>query len=176
MVAAAVAAGLAAAACRTGKSASDSAAVSDTAAASRRADSVALPASGAPGTAPSPAGSAPLPNGARKQPSVKPAAPATARKPAAGTTKEEPSVSKTPPPADTNPRPSNQAPAGATTPALVVFRDSLTTSDLGWLRSEGFTIVNVQAEAHSVSVRVPQSYHGNPKANPRVLRFIIAMR
>ena len=29
---------------------------------------------------------------------------------------------------------------------------------------------------HAVSVAVPQGYHGNPKANPRVLRFNIAMR
>lgn len=171
MVAAAVAAGIAAAACRSGKSASDSAAVSDTAAAALAADSVALPAPGAPGTAPSPVGSTPVPNG-----TAKPAAKPSATHPATATTKQEPSVPIDPPRADTNPRPSNQAPAGATTPALVVFRDSVMTSDLDWLRSQGFTIVNVQSEAHAVSVRVPQSYHGNPKANPRVLRFTIAMR
>jgi len=183
MVAAVVAAGLAAAACRTGKSSADSAAVADTAAAAVRADSVALPAPGTPGTAPSPAGSMSVPNGAAKAPATKPpiakpatAKPGTAAHPPAGTAPQEPEARKELPLPDTNPRPSNRAPAGATTGALVVFRDSVMTSDLDWLRGQGFTIVNVDAEAHAVSVRVPQSYSGNPKANPRVLRFTMAMR
>lgn len=77
---------------------------------------------------------------------------------------------------DTSPRPGNQAPAGATTPALVVFRDSVGKADLDWLRGQGLTIVNVNEAAHAVSVAVPEGYRGNPKANPRVLRFTIAMR
>lgn len=77
---------------------------------------------------------------------------------------------------DTTPRPGNQAPAGATTPALVTFRDSVGKADLDWLRGQGLAIVSVNEAAHAVSVAVPQGYHGNPKTNPRVLRFIIAMR
>jgi hypothetical protein len=79
-------------------------------------------------------------------------------------------------PMDTSPRPGNQAPAGATTPAFIVFRDSVVKADLDWLRGQGFTITNVNETAHAVSVQVPQGYHGNPKANPRILRFTIAMR
>ena len=183
IVAAAVAAALAAAACRSGKNRADSAAAGDSAAAAAavRADSVALPAPGAPGTAPSPAGSTAVPNG-----TAKPAAPATTKgagpqPPAAahttaGTAEQDASRRKELPLPDTSPRPSNRAPAGATTPALVVFRDSVMTSDVDWLRSQGFTIVDVRADAHAVAVRVPQSYSGNPKANPRVLRFSMAMR
>ncbi|HWE42839.1 MAG TPA: hypothetical protein VG432_10055 [Gemmatimonadaceae bacterium] len=77
---------------------------------------------------------------------------------------------------DTSPRPGNQPPAGATTPALVIFRDSVGKADLDWLRGQGLAIVNVNEAAHAVSVAVPEGYHGNPKANPRVLRFTIAMR
>jgi hypothetical protein len=100
----------------------------------------------------------------------------TAAHPPVAAEKQDTSVPKELPLPDTNPRPSNRPPAGATTPALVVFRDSVMTSDVDWLRSQGFTIVSVRADAHAVAVRVPQSYSGNPKANPRVLRFSMAMR
>lgn len=61
-------------------------------------------------------------------------------------------------------------------PALVVFRDSIGQADIAWLESEGLAIVAVNKPGHSASVRVPSEYAGNPRANPRVARFVIAMR
>lgn len=61
-------------------------------------------------------------------------------------------------------------------PALVVFRDSIGQADIAWLQSEGLAIVAVNKPGHSASVRVPSNYAGNPRANPRVTRFAIAMR
>jgi hypothetical protein len=66
-------------------------------------------------------------------------------------------------------------PAGST-PALVTFREAVLPSDLDWLKGEGFTITNVDETARAVSVGVPDGYSGNPTKNPRVRRFIIAMR
>jgi hypothetical protein len=63
-----------------------------------------------------------------------------------------------------------------TTPALVIFRDSVLQSDLDWLKEQGFAISNVNDAARAVSVGVPDGYSGNPTKNPRILRFTIAMR
>ena len=76
----------------------------------------------------------------------------------------------------TSPAPGVTLPTGSGTPAYVVFRDSVGAADLEWLRKEGFTIEKVFASSHSVSLRMPADYTGNPKANPRVLRFNVAMR
>jgi hypothetical protein len=184
--AAAVAAAFAAAACRGSKGASDSAAVTDTAAAACSADSAAknppLPAPGAPGAAPSPATGTQPPNAVVKpRPSATTTGgaktpPATSKRPTEDTSVKPIPVPDVTKPIPTSPAPGNQAPAGATTPALVVFRDSVTSADLDWVRGQGFTIVNVNRTAHAVSVSVPDGYRGNPKANPRILRFVIAMR
>ncbi|HEX2779057.1 MAG TPA: hypothetical protein VHM30_06145 [Gemmatimonadaceae bacterium] len=79
--------------------------------------------------------------------------------------------------AGTSPAPGVQKPSsGSGTPAFIVFRDTVLASDLDWLRTQGFTIEQVNEAAHSVSARMPADYRGNPKANPRVLRFTVAMR
>ena len=81
--------------------------------------------------------------------------------------------------ATTTPKP---APSDSTiilskgTPAFVVFRDSIGQADLAWLESERLAVVSVNKAGHSASVRVPSDYAGNPRANPRVARFTIAMR
>lgn len=80
------------------------------------------------------------------------------------------------PPAPTSPAPGGALPAGAMTPAFVVFRDSVLQSDLDWLRRQGFSIANVNDASRAVSVGVPDGYSGNPKANPRVARFTMLMR
>lgn len=105
------------------------------------------------------------PNGSGKAPSVATKPPVTAgtRDPAA-------------PPAPTSPAPGVAMPAGAMTPAFVIFRDSVLQSDLDWLRRQGFTIANVNDASNAVSVGVPDGYSGNPKANPRVARFTMLMR
>ena len=167
VVAAAVVAAVAATACRGSKARSDSAAVHDTAAAALSGDT-ATPAE------PAPVPAVNAPDDGAKPPSANPATtgPAAAKRPA--TTGQGPTTPTVVVPVET--RPGNQAPAGAGTPALVVFRDSVGKADLDWLRAQGFTIVNVNEAAHAVSVTVPDGYSGNPKANPRVLRFTIAMR
>ncbi len=106
-----------------------------------------------------------LPNGSGKAPpvAIKPPVTAGTRAPAA-------------PPAPTSPAPGATMPAGAMTPAFVIFRDSVLQSDLDWLRRQGFTIANVNDASNAVSVGVPDGYSGNPKANPRVARFTILMR
>ena len=163
------AAAIAAAACQGSKGTNDSAAVKDTAGASSAMnDSAVAPV---PGGAPPAAATSGAPNGA-----AKPATAASQTSMGKATTHQSPTAPTVRVPLDTTPTPSNKAPAGATTPALIVFRDSLVKADLDWLRSEGFAIVNVNEAAHAVSVGVPDGYHGKPKANPRVLRFTIAMR
>ena len=119
----------------------------------------------ASGTRTSPSGA--LPNGSAN-PSSRPTPPASKR-PAA-------TAGHGGAPAATSPAPGVAMPVGARTPAFVVFRDSVLQSDLDWLRGQGFTIANVNDAAHAVSVGVPDGYSGNPKANPRVVRFTIAMR
>jgi hypothetical protein len=169
LVAAAVAVGIGAAACRPEKGTHDSVAVSDTATASSAVnDSTVAPV---PGGAPPAEATSGAPNGA-----AKPATAASRTSMGKATTDQAATTPTVRVPLDTTPRPSNKAPAGATTPALVVFRDSLAQSDIDWLRAEGFAIVNVNEAAHAVSVGVPNGYHGKPKSNPRVLRFTIAMR
>ena len=164
-----VAAAVAAAACQGSKGRRDSAAVQDTAAASSAMnDSAVAPV---PGGAPPAAATSGAPNGA-----AKPATAASQTAMGKGTTHPAPTTPNVSVPLDTTPKPSNKAPAGATTPALVVFRDSLVQSDIDWLRSEGFAIVDVNKAAHAVSVGVPNGYRGKPKSNPRILRFTIAMR
>lgn len=79
-------------------------------------------------------------------------------------------------PAGTSPAPGVARPSGRTTPALVVFRDSVLDSDIAWLRAQGFTVENVNDAARAVSVGVPDGYSGDPKKNPRIVRFTIAMR
>lgn len=79
-------------------------------------------------------------------------------------------------PRGTSPAPGVTAPAGEGRPAIIVFRDTLMKSDVDWLRSQGFTIVSENTSARSVSVRIPDSYSGNPKSNPRVLRVNVMMR
>ena len=168
MTTAAVAAAVAVAACRGSGKTTDSAAVHDTAAAAQAADTTVAPPAG---SAPPAAATSGAPNGAAK--------PATAASPTSmgkATTGQAPTTPTVRVPLDTTPKPSNKAPAGATTPALVVFRDSLVQADLDWLRAEGFAIVSVNESAHAVSVGVPDGYRGKPKTNPRVLRFTIAMR
>lgn len=106
-----------------------------------------------------------LPNGSGKAPSVAIEPPVTAqtRDPVA-------------PAGPTSPAPGGTRPAGAMTPAFVIFRDSVLQSDLDWLRRQGFTIANVNDASNAVSVGVPDGYSGNPKANPRVARFTMLMR
>lgn len=106
----------------------------------------------------------PAASGAARRDSVRPVTPAQPRSSTGGA------------PA-TSPAPGVQKPSGGSgTPAFIVFRDTVLTTDLDWLRGEGFTIEQVNAAAHSVSARMPSDYRGNPKANPRVLRFTVAMR
>jgi hypothetical protein len=81
-----------------------------------------------------------------------------------------------PGPEKSAPAPGVQTPQGASVPAYVVFRDSVGAADIDWLKREGFTIEKVFASSHSVSLRMPADYAGNPKSNPRVLRFNVAMR
>jgi len=156
---------VAAAGCQGAKKAADTTAAAGT---TPVADSTVAPA---PGSAPPAVATSGAPNGAAKPAS---AAPRTSM--GTATSGQAPATPTVRIPVDTTPRPSNKAPAGATTPALVVFRDSLAQSDIDWLRAEGFAIINVNEAAHAVSVGVPNGYHGKPKANPRVLRFTIAMR
>lgn len=166
----AVVAAAVAAACQGAKKGNDTAAVNAPAAGASAADSSVVPA---PGSAPSAAATSGAPNGA-----AKPATAASQTSMGTATT-GRPKTPATPTErisVDTSPRPGNQPPAGATTPALVIFRDSVGKADLDWLRGQGLAIVNVNEAAHAVSVAVPEGYHGNPKANPRVLRFTIAMR
>ncbi len=106
-----------------------------------------------------------LPNGSAK-------APAAATKPPGTTGTRDAAAS----PAPTSPAPGATMPAGARTPAFVIFRDSVLQSDLDWLRRQGFTIANVNDASYAVSVGVPDGYSGNPKANPRVARFTMLMR
>lgn len=106
-----------------------------------------------------------LPNGSGKAPPVAIKPPATA-----GTR------DRAAPPAPTSPAPGVTMPAGAMTPAFVIFRDSVLQSDLDWLRRQGFTIANVNDASNAVSVGVPDGYSGNPKANPRIVRFTMLMR
>lgn len=101
--------------------------------------------------------------------------PAGGRAPA-DTVKSAPTDSGMRAPLPTSPAPGVRVPPGTGTPAFIVFRDSLTAADLDWVRSEGLEIVTSSKGAHSVSVMVPSGYHGNPRSNPRVLRFTIAMR
>jgi hypothetical protein len=66
----------------------------------------------------------------------------------------------------TSPAPGVSRPSRST-PALVIFRDSVLDSDIAWLRAQGFTVENVNDAAHAVSVGVPDGY---------IVRFTIAMR
>jgi hypothetical protein len=94
------------------------------------------------------------------------------------------SAKPNPPTTDTiKPSPAEEPGTAGTTidlskgrPALVVFRDSIGQADIAWLESEGLAIVAVNKPGHSASVRVPPNYSGNPRANPRITRFAIAMR
>jgi hypothetical protein len=168
VVAVTVAAAVAAAGCGSSKNGSDTAAVQDTAAVSSPVDST-------PATIPTmpngPATAAVAPVG--KQPST---SSTTAKRPATDTAKKgtpEPDVRA---PLPTSAAPGVRIPPGTGTPAFIVFRDSLTAADLDWVRSEGMEIVSSDKSARSVSVMVPDGYHGKPRSNPRVQRFTIAMR
>jgi hypothetical protein len=163
-----VAAAIAAAGCGSSKQASDTAAVTDTAAASSPVDTTPAPATAAPN---GPTTAAVVP--AAKQTST---SSASAKRPATDTAKKgtpEPDVRA---PLPTSPAPGVRIPPGTGTPAFIIFRDSLTAADLDWVRSEGMEIVSSDKGARSVSVMVPDGYHGKPRSNPRVQRFTIAMR
>lgn len=83
----------------------------------------------------------------------------------------------TAPPRGTSAAPGVQPPAaGAGKLAYVVFRDTVLDSDVAWLRGAGFAVEQVNAAAHSVSGRLPSGVRLDPKSNPRVLRFTVAMR
>ena len=61
---------------------------------------------------------------------------------------------------------------GAGEPAI----PDATAADLDWVRGQGMEIVSSDKGGRSVSVIVPDGYHGQPRSNPRVQRFTIAMR
>jgi hypothetical protein len=166
------AAAIAAAGCGSSQQHSDTAAVRDTAAVSSPVDSAAGAASTSATSVPNATSPTTVAAGAKGTTT----SPASSKRPAADTAKRgtgEPDVRA---PLPTSPAPGVRIPPGTGTPAFIVFRDSLTTADLDWVRSEGMEIVSSDKGARSVSVMVPDGYHGHPRSNPRVLRFTIAMR
>ncbi|HEX2092922.1 MAG TPA: hypothetical protein VHG28_10990 [Longimicrobiaceae bacterium] len=61
--------------------------------------------------------------------------------------------------------------------AYVEFAGELRSSDVGWLRSEGFQVVSTHPQSRSAMVRVPPRYARDPmRANPRIVRFEVRMR
>jgi hypothetical protein len=161
------AAAIAAAGCGSSKQGADTAAVRDTAAVSSPVDSAPVTAATVP-NAPPPATTA----GTQKPPTTSP----TPRRQTTDTVKKvatEPDVRA---PLPTSPAPGVRIPPGTGTPAFIVFRDSLTAADLDWVRGQGMQVVSSDKGGRSVSVIVPDGYHGQPRSNPRVQRFTIAMR
>lgn len=163
MIAFATAAALGAAACRpSGSKSSDSSSVGGDSSAGAIAPAAAVESLPARDTTMTPRSEEkPAP---RQQAKPKPAPQDTTPKPTPTT------------PGGTSPAPGVPPRGGQGRPALIVFRDTLMQSDLDWLRAQGFTIVHANTSAHSVSIRIPDSYSGNPKSNPRVLRINVMMR